>query len=446
MADDKKPAIVTPGNPPAAVTEPSGFNMNKELDDRSKKAYQAFEQAHSDLGAVPGPEAPAAEVPEVVVPELPLEIAPVETDAPEPVVAEPAETPPPAAAEAEPASASPSAEPAAPPVEKKEPFDWRKFRQQERELRKAQKELAELKAGKAPAPAAPETAEPVAAPAPVEAPAYDESDPFGVKAAAKEEGDRVRRELQEKWDRERAADAQKAELVEIDNQERNFIATHPDYYDAVAHLANYERSRYQRTGAAQVEAVKMMGDPQWQAAIERVADNYVFVPDPNRPNHLLTAERTKLSAEQMATAREMTDADAAVCLATERWIQARRQDVLNGARATRRTVPEVVWDVAINDLGYKPRAAAPAAKANGAPPSTDTRTAAERVRASAKATAASKSLSAVSSSPPIDANSGQQIKTLRDLTDLQRKDPKAFRELNDRMSRSNPSWYRDLPA
>lgn len=438
MADEK----ITPGAPPAALTESPRYTVNKELDEREAHARKAFETSHTEL--FPDPAAPpAAAVPDAAEAPAELPTEPVESDAP-PIEApsvHPEEAPaPPAAVSPAPAI---SPESAAPPEERGN-FDWRKYRQLEREKRKLEKQVADLQkpsavaAPEVPAPAVPAVAPEIQPPS-----AYDENDPFGVKAAAREEANRVRREQQAEWEQQRAEDQERQELVNIDRAEREFAAKQPDYYDAVTHLANYERSRYQRTGMAQVEAQKMMNDPQWAQAIERVADNYVFIPDPNRPNHLLTAERTKLTAEQMAGAREMTDGDAAVCLATERWIQARRHDVLAGARVTGRPVPEIVWEVATQDLGYKPRAVAPAAN-GGIAPAAGNQSVAERVRQSARATAAGKSLSSVSGAPTDGTVAQQQIKTLRDYMELRNRDPQAARAYNERMQKVDPAWHTRL--
>lgn len=443
MADEK---IVTPGAPPLALTEKPRYTVEKELDDRAAKAREKFEQSHTELFQPVEPVAPASDIEPATAPtELPA-IEPAEAEPA--IVEEPAPTPQPVAAEQSPAtSPETSAAPPAPAETKKpeEKVDWRMLRQIQRENKKLQKELEALKAGK---PVAASAVQPeVVAPAPVTPaptqPAYDESDPFGAKAAAREEAARVRAELQADFDRQQAETREKQELAQIDQQEKAFLQQHPDYYDAVTHMANYERSRYQRSGMAAVEAGKMMADPQWEAAIERVADNYVFLPDPNRANHLLTAERSKLTPEQMTQAREMTDEDAAICLATERWIQARRQDVLQGARATRRPVPEIVWDIATNDLGWKPRAVTPAANGTTQPP-VSTMTTAEKIRQSAKASAAAKSLSAVGTAPSAGGAPPPAIRSLTEWMDFQRKDPAGARQYMNEMSKRDPQWHRNL--
>lgn len=440
---DEKPIVITKQRPGEAP------QFERDLEDRVNKAREQFQQSHSELFGPPPAAAAPTEAPATPEPEAPpMELPTADEGAP---AGEPAITPSPVAEPSVPAPAPsvPTPEPVPPPAPAPPPDNAAliELRRIDRENRRLRRELEEAKKG-TPAAAKPEAPAPATAPAPAPAPesAPADDDPFGIKAAVRDAVSGVKAEYEQR-EQERFARDQENEqrryAEELDRSEREFAAKHPDYKDAVDHIANWERQRYQLSGAAMVKASEMMRDPKWHQTIEKVADEFVFVPDPKNPATLLTARRDQLTLDQRAAAREMSDAEAAVCLATDLWISERRNDILQGARLQRKAVPEVVWELATKVAGYSPRGVAPQAspqEKTSTPAST-----AEKIRQAARVNAASKSLSGLSGGAP-STGVQPQVRSLAEWAAWHRKDPAAARAYADRMSRINPRWQQDLQA
>lgn len=471
MADEVKPVVVLKPKPgehqvtnlkeevekayegqPRPPQRPSRPSFETDLDGRTARAMKQFEQAHSDMFGPPPAEPPPALpvetttldiTPEAPPPALPQTEEPVTESETQPS-AKPAESPPPAQ----------ETTPAAPSV----PLDDLKAlnearaaaRRAERERRKLERELEELRSGlKQPAPAAtpaaPSTASAVPPQSAPEPPPDD--DPFGLKAelrsieqrlderyAAREED---RRKLEEK-------EAQDRYMENLNRSEQAFRAEQPDYYDAVQHLADWERQRYQLSGMARRDAGMKLSDPRWRPVIERIADEFVLIPHPQREGTMVTIRRDQLTPEQTLLAREMNDGEAAFCLSTDLWVADRRNEILQSNRPE--DIPKVVWEMATKTAGYqgKPRPPASATSNGNASTAKSSATPAERIRQQARVNAASRTTANLSSGSPGEPSGAPQIRSMRELQDFHRRDPVAARRYMDQMSRINPTWHRDL--
>lgn len=468
MADEVKPVVVLKPKPgehtitnlaeevdkayngqprPQQKTRPS---FEVDLDGRTTRAMEQFKQAHSDMFGPPPDTTPPALPVETTT--LDLTPAPAETELPQADEGAPAEPEAPAPKPEEPKPAPVEEPPAPAPAQDSKALNEVRaaLRRAERERKKLERELEELrgKATTSPAPATPQPAtQPaaVAAPQPQPEPVADD-DPFGLKAELRS----IEQRLEEKYsvreqDRERltAEEQQRRYTEDLSRSEKAYQAEQPDYYDAVEHVANWERQRYQLSGQARRDAAAKMNDPQWKPVIERIADEFVFVPDQNRNGTLLTVRRDQLTPEQTLVAREMNDAEAAICLSTDLWIRDRRNDILQSNRPE--DVPKVVWELATKTAGYqgKPRQAV-AVNNNGVTAAKPNATPAERIRQQARVNAAARTTANLSSGIPGEPNGAPQIRTMAELQDFHRRDPAGARRYMDQMSRINPTWHRDL--
>jgi uncharacterized protein YfiM (DUF2279 family) len=422
-------------------TAPEKTTFEREMDEKIARARQAVETKFGNLEEPPAelPTIPdvSAEVPE---PPAPAEVPPA-APAPKPVPK--TVEPPPTAPAEEPTPVAAAPEPApVPKVETRPPenFDWREFRRQQRELRKLEKEMEELRKQKA------DAAAPTAVPAEVPSPApATEDDPFGVNKALKEvetlkadrERDRQEYEVQRRRDQENQLRA------ELNQQESVFVAKQPDYYDAINHMVNFETRRFHMAGLASMHGNQLLRDPQYAPVIEKIADDYVAIPDANSPRGFNLVERSKATEG----AREISDAEAAQALATDLWIGARRNEVIQAAKASGRQIPEVVWDLA-GAMGYQPKpipgAAAPAAN-SAAAATAPAQSVAEKIRHQAKVSAAGKSISQASGGMPTESGP-KQFKTLAELMAFRKADPAGYLRYQKEMSAINPAWHRDLIA
>lgn len=421
-------------------------SLETDLDARVKKAQEQIQEGHADLflgGAPPAEPAPAASPDAAPAePETSLAAAPDEGVEP-PAEPAPAVEPAPAEPPAEPATEpAPGAEPPAePPASGAEPapraaaepevqppgqkMDWKRYRELERETRRLKRQL-EAKGKPATSTAAPETAAPAApTTTPAAQPEPSEDDPFGVKAEIRASEERMRAQLEETNRR----NEEQAVTVQIGQQEAAFRQEHPDYDDALKFIVEKERQRYISSGGAFVRGQRLLN------ACEEAQDR-----DPRAKQLLGVIER-------IADEHNMTDAQAATEVAADFWIQERRQEMIEGARGRSVPVPQAVWEVA-NVMGYTPQAAAtPTPRAPGAPAAAPAapapRTTAEQVRAQARASAAGKSLSSVSTggadTPPAT------IRTLSQFNDFMKKDPVAARRwMAQREKEYGPNWHREL--
>lgn len=428
-------------------------SFEEEMDARVKKARESFENKDQAPTQVTAPlEVPPAEIPELpAVGEL-KEDAPV---TPEPPAAP--EPPPPAPAEPVPpiAAAPPPAPPVAPPpaadVPPKPPaqndgFPWGEFRTQQRKLRALEREAASRQAAadKA-AGSGPPTAAPAApaAPAATPPPVGDENDPFGIEAT-KREIETLRGQMnadRATSEQERAQNEDRMLRTEINSQEATFVQATPDYYKAIDHMIYVEKHRVTASGLSALRGDAMLRDPNFTPAIEKIADNYVALPDPTSP----TGEKIVERHLGGPGARELSDTDAATVLATEIHIGEQRNQLIAAARRGGVFNPRVIYDTA-RAMGYQPGAMPPAPAgapaANGAA-AAPAQSVAEKIRQQAKANAAGKSLSAVPTGG-MPTDSSPVIRTLRDLMAFRQSDHRGYLAYQDRMNRSNPNWMREL--
>ena len=474
MADEVKPVVVLKpkpgehqvtnlaeevdkaydGKPPPRPHGRASFEV--DLDGRTSRAMEQFKQAHSDMFGPPPNDTPPALPVETTT--LDLTPAPTETELPQADENAPEVTaPPPAKAAESPAATEPK--PEIPPSgdELKTIREMRAALREaagrERSLNRQLKKLQEA-SGSQPTqspftPAAPQPASQtpaVAAPQPTPEPISDD-DPFGLKAGLKE----IEQRLEEKYSvreqdrqRETAEEQQRRYTDDLNRSEKTYQAEQPDYYEAVDHLANWERQRYQLSGQARRDAAMKMNDPQWKPVIERIADEFVFVPDSRREGTLLTVKRDSLTPEQVLVAREMNDAEAAICLSTDLWVRDRRNEILQSNRPE--DVPKVVWELATKTAGYqgKPRQAVATTNNNGVTAAKPNATAAERIRQQARVNAASRTTANLSSGMPGSPNGAPQIQSMAELQEFHRRDPAAARRYMEQMSRVDPNWHRNL--
>ena len=458
MADETvqtpKPIVITRSKP----GEPPQFEI--DLQGRVARAQAQFKQAHGGLYGPP----PEITPPETPVETTPLHFTPAEPDAtlpeanedapspestPEPALVEPPASPPPQP----PQDPAPSEPPVTTPVQDSKALnDVRAaLRRAERDRKKLERELEELRKAAGTATTPPTSQAPPAAPPATsqaspdgrETPVTDD-DPFGIKEGIKE----VERNLRAEWEqRERTRDertqqeSQQRFADDLNRNERAFLTEQPDYYQAVQHIADWERQRFQLSGQARRDAARMVNDPQWRPTIERIADEFVFIPDPHHEGILQTIERNKLTAEQSLTAREMNDAEAAVCLATDLWIRDRRNDILQSNSPA--DIPRVVWEIATKVAGYspQPKTTAPATtNGNGGRANSS---AAERIRQQARVNAAARTTANLTSGMPGEPQV-PQIRSMAEWSDFHRRDPAGARRYAEQMSRRDPNWHRNL--
>jgi len=412
---------------PIVAGPPPKSEFELDLDARIAKAKAGITTASAPLGETPE-ETPPAE-PEVALPpsEAPTlgeltDESPAPAPEPEtpPATEPPAETPA-AAAPAEPVKPEPTKE----NTGKWSEEDWRRYRANERENKRLKRELEALKAAKV-AETPPATAE---QPAPAATPTDD--DPFGIEAtkraleAAQADNAKTRQEMEQ--DRLR---------TQIDRDETAFKAQHPDYDQAVGHMVNFEYKRYWLAGSA-VAADRFLRDNKMRPAIEDVADRFVKIEDAAAPLGWRAVERDKTNV----AGQELSDSEAARLIATDMYISERRNDLIASARISNRSIAEVAYETS-QLMGYQPQAM-PAA--NGASPAAPAaQTPAEKIRAQAKITAASKTLSATSSTGPAEAPP-QQFRTLAELMAFRQRDPQGFRAYADKMEKTvGPQWHHRL--
>lgn len=469
MADEVKPAVVLKpkpgehtvtnlaeevekaydGKPPPRPHGRASFEV--DLDGRTSRAMEQFKQAHSDMFGPP---------PETTPPALPVETTtldltptPAETELPvadENAPAEPPATPAPKPVEA---TRTPEPKPETPPVQDSKALNEVRaaLRRAERERKKLERELEELR-GKA-SPSSPPSAPPpapqtpaIAAPQPNPEPIADD-DPFGLKAGLRE----IEQRLEEKYSvreqdrqRETAEEQQRRYAEDLNRSEKTYQAEQPDYYDAVQHIDLWERQRYQLSGQAKRDGFQKLNDPQWRPAIERVADEFVFIPDPRHEGVKLTVKRDQLTPEQTLVASEISDAEAAICLSTELWIRDMKQRLFESNRPE--DIPKVVWELATKTAGFqgKPRQAVATTNNNGVTAAKPNATPAERIRQQARINAASRTTANLSSGMPGSPNGAPQIQSMAELQEFHRRDPAAARRYMEQMSRVDPNWHRNL--
>jgi hypothetical protein len=435
--------------------------LAREMEARVEERRQQFRQAHTDLfDETTGETASVPEPTDLTALNQPpgedASHAPAAAEAPEPVATPEVVAEPPVS---EPPAAEPAAEPAAPPVTgataPQQPSgetptaqtprtgpEWAAFRRIERENRRMKKQLEALASG-APTPT-PETP-PVAAPAqaPVAQPQapVDDTDPLGIRQIVSAETGPLREQLA------REAQMREAQQVrmEIEQQENQFRATHPDYDSTVGAMIQVERRRYATSGRAAVDAATLLNNDQMRQQIEQLADNVVLLAEPNGGMRFVA--RNQVPPQLAANCRDISDQEAAEAIATEMWIEARRQDVVSGARAQRRPVPEVAYELAgvmgVRGQGGAPAAALAVRNGNGTvAPAPSGQTVAERIRQSARATAAGRSIASASGgAPPI----GQPARhTLSSLMALRARDPEAYNNYIAEQKAIDPQWHRKL--
>ena len=437
MAETKPTVVERPIPPGKGEKTP----LDTSLEDKIAKARANFEQSHADLfpKQLDGTDTAS---PEATPPASPPAEAPAigeidATDQPAPAEPEPSAPAPEAAkpAEPQPAPTEPSL------AERKDNRDYRDIRKMERELRRLDKQLEERRKQVEAATAQPA---PVQAPAPVAQPAPQptDDDPLGIKATVQEQFTKFSQDQQAA---QAARDAQAEEdrtRNQLNVEETAFRQSHPDYDDAIAHMVMMERTRYQRSGGALVDGNILMNDPKMAPVIEKIADTFVAIPHPDRAGVVLYADRTKLGADQLVNAREISDTEAAQALATDLWIGQQRNKIIKGAQAQGRPIPEVVWEVA-KEMMYTPKP--PLATANSAPAPAAApagQSVAEKIRQQARAAAAGKSLSSVTTSGAVTGT--PVITTLTQLMKFRAEDPKAYSEYVATMSRRDPNWHRNL--
>lgn len=401
-----------------------------DLDSRVAAARANLETTHSDMfpnatppAAEAAPAAPAAEAPaapgtEIVEPETPAA-------APEPAPAPEAPKPAPAAAAPAAAPAAPVAEAAPEPEAPKPPTgtDWREFRRIQKEMKKARQQPS------APAAAAP-------APAPAPAPETDADDPFGYKAEIKRVREDSERRIAEMEARLGNQNTETNLVTTINTQEAAFRTEHPDYDDAINHLVKVETGRYQRSGGARAEATQMLSWLEQQEAL------------PEGQRHP-DAPKLRNAIDTEGDTRNVDDLTAAMKVATDLYIGRQRNLIVQGAMAEHIPVPQKVYEIATEFMGYqaKARPAAAAAPAAAAPaaPAPGTTTVAEQIRRQARASAAGKSISQAASSAATEPEI-PQITKLSEWMALRNRDPVAAREYMAAASAVDPRWHTKLLA
>lgn len=406
-----KPTL-TPIN--ATAPEPSEFD--KDLKARIAKAQAAV--TGETVEAAPAAETIVADAPPAEIPAT-AELTD-ESPAPEPPI-EPVAEPAPAVEAAKPEAAPVETKPAEPKPPKEENFDWKAWRETQKENRRLKRELEAAR-----------KEQPKPAEKPAEAAPVNDEDPFGTQAAL-HEAQEARRETaltRQQLDQDR-------QDRELNAQATEFRQTKPDYDDALNHVRKVESVRYYKT-ASYVDADKLLGDPRMRTEIEKAADSLVAVDDKASPLGFRTVNRS-----EAPEGRELTDQEVARMIATEIWMRSRTNDVIQGAKASGRKVPEVVYELA-GDMGYQPRAIVPAPNGGPAAPATPVRTAAESVRQQAKIAAASKTLSATSTQAP-EAPPPAQFRTLAEFMAYRQRDPAGARSYMERMTATHgDKWHRNL--
>jgi hypothetical protein len=199
------------------------------------------------------------------------------------------------------------------------------------------------------------------------------------------------------------------------------------------------------SGAADAMARVYQNDPKMAPIVERIADEYVAVADEKAPLGVRYLERDKVTGPS----RELSDTEAARVLATDIWIGEQRNFLIRNARASGKPVPEVVYEVA-RDMGYAPNPNAVAVRPNGTPAATPAApngtpqpTVAERIRQQARASAAGKSLSAVTTGGAPDLTL-PQIRTMQQWMDFRKKDPAGAARYMEQMNKISSTWHHQL--
>ncbi len=210
----------------------------------------------------------------------------------------------------------------------------RLLREQDRKIAALRQEIADLRNSKRPVEAT--GAEP-------EKSVTFEEEP---EAYLKGQLERNRQEL----DRLRMEHQALQERSEIERQEKEFERDHPFYRQALNALVTNEVERWQKSGlaAAHQENVRRMvelggrGDQSfaaWKGHIDTLAQ---------RPDVIELADKENKSPEDVAvflTARDL-------------YLDARRREVVEGARAAKRNVAETVYALA-EYIGYRPPSGTP---------------------------------------------------------------------------------------
>lgn len=399
--------------------------FENDLDSRIARAKENLQQAHTDLFQTG--DADVTPVPvetgnaPLETPGTPAEPAPAgdampAAPAPEDIVQEPPAEP------AEPAAAAPK-EPKE-PEEGERRVNWKQARDQmradKRELKRLQKELETLKAGKAAAPAQEPGQEQT--PAAVQP---EEDDPFGFKA----ELNKVRGEIaqmRQRTETERESDRLTNELVQAETTYRSSQPHGSQYDEAVKYMVDVERERYKLSGMANS-----------QGALLLKAANDFGDTDPR-------AAAVRKAIEDTADANDLSDDEAAAVVATDLWIAAQRNGIINGHRGNMAALPNAVWNMALR-MGFQPKAIAAAAAAVPGTSAAPAQSPAEKLRATARASAAGKSLSNLSSSG-MPLSDGPAIRTVQDFQTLFQKDPAAARKYMMDMMKVDPQWHSKLAA
>lgn len=393
----------------AEAREKTSFEA--ELDSRIASAQEKFNQQHSDLFPQEAVDAADATA------EQPTLVPGTETPANQEEQGEGAKEP---AVLAETTAPTPQkTEEAAPDKPTKEgSVNWKAVRDEQRAAKREIKRLeAELKALKT-APTAQQQAPQVQD----AVPDTIQDDPFGFKA----EMNRLREEIKQEQQRTQATTEQQRITQEIAQQEAAYRQREPQYDDALNHVVSTERNRYKFTGDAQVKG-KMLMD---------LADRF----SGSRED----ARIVQQAIDRLVDERDITELEAATEIAADLWIAQQRNLVIQGNMATGRSIPETVMEIA-KAMGWSPKQIAQAQAAVQAAPAKPAVSPAEQIRATARASAAGKSLSQLQPAG-INVPDGPQIRTVQDWMNFHKSNPTAAREYAKQMSARDPRWHLNLAS